>query len=46
MKRDAQTKMILTQVGFPAQNICERVSQGTTESFDKLDSLLAGQVLV
>ncbi|MGA2424237.1 MAG: SRPBCC domain-containing protein [Terriglobales bacterium] len=40
------TKMVLTQVGFPTQNICERVSQGTTESFDKLDSLLANQVLV
>jgi uncharacterized protein YndB with AHSA1/START domain len=42
----AQTKMVLTQVGFPAQNICELVSKGTNESFDKLDSLLASQVLV
>jgi uncharacterized protein YndB with AHSA1/START domain len=42
----AQTKMVLTQVGFPAQNICEMVSQGTTESFDKLDSLLASHALV
>lgn len=42
----AQTKMVLTQVGFPAQSICEMVSQGTSESFDKLDSLLASQTLV
>ena len=42
----AQTKMVLTQVGFPAQNICETVSKGTNESFDKLDILLANQVLV
>lgn len=42
----AQTKMILTQVGFPSQNICEMVSRGTLESFDKLDSLLAGQAVV
>jgi len=42
----AQTKMVLTQVGFPAQNICEMVSQGTAESFDKLDSLLTSQILV
>jgi uncharacterized protein YndB with AHSA1/START domain len=39
----AQTKMVLTQVGFPAQNICQMVSQGTMESLDKLDSLLASQ---
>lgn len=44
-EQGAQTKMVLTQVGFPAQSICERVSQGTTESFDKLDSLLANQAL-
>jgi uncharacterized protein YndB with AHSA1/START domain len=42
----AQTKMVLTQVGFPAQSICEMVSQGTSESFDKLDSLLASQTLL
>src|SRR5271155_238505 len=41
----SQTKMVLTQVGFPAQDIRDRVSQGTNESFDKLDSLLASQVL-
>jgi uncharacterized protein YndB with AHSA1/START domain len=42
----AQTRMVLTQVGFPDQNICTMVSKGTTESFDKLDSLLATQTLV
>lgn len=46
LQQGAQTKMVLTQVGFPAQNICEMVSQGTTESFDKLDSLLASHALV
>jgi uncharacterized protein YndB with AHSA1/START domain len=42
----AQTKMVLTQVGFPAQEICKMVSQGTTESFDKLDALVASEALV
>ncbi len=46
LQQGAQTKMILTQVGFPAQSICEMVSQGTSESFDRLDSLLASQTLV
>lgn len=41
----AQTKMVLTQVGFPSQEICGHVSKGTTESFDKLESLLAAQVV-
>ena len=41
----AQTKMVLTQVGFPAQNICQMVSQGTSESFDKLDGLLTSQAV-
>jgi uncharacterized protein YndB with AHSA1/START domain len=43
IEEGAQTKMVLTQVGFPAQNICQMVSQGTMESLDKLDSLLASQ---
>jgi uncharacterized protein YndB with AHSA1/START domain len=42
----AQTKVVLTQVGFPSQKLCETVSTGTNESFDKLDSVLASQVLV
>jgi uncharacterized protein YndB with AHSA1/START domain len=42
----AQTKMVLNQIGFPAQNICQMVSQGTTESFDKLDVLVSSYALV
>jgi len=41
----AQTKMTLTQVGFPSEQICKMVSQGTSESFDKLDALLAAETL-
>lgn len=44
--QNAQTKLVLTQVGFPNQTICENVSRGTNESFDKLDALLGGRVLV
>jgi uncharacterized protein YndB with AHSA1/START domain len=46
LDQGAQTKMVLTQLGFPAQNVCEMVSRGTDESFDKLDALLASRVLV
>ena len=42
----AQTKMVLTQIGFPSQEICGMVSKGTTESFDKLEALLAGQAVL
>jgi uncharacterized protein YndB with AHSA1/START domain len=38
-----QTKMVLTQEGFPAQNICEMVSQGTMEALEKLDQMLVRQ---
>jgi uncharacterized protein YndB with AHSA1/START domain len=38
-----QTKMVLTQEGFPDVNLCKIVSQGTLESFDKLDQILVGQ---
>jgi uncharacterized protein YndB with AHSA1/START domain len=38
-----QTRMVLTQDGFPDENLCKIVSQGTLESFDKLDQILAGQ---
>jgi len=41
----AQTKMVLTQAGFPSQEICGHVSRGTMESFDKLDSLLSRQAV-
>jgi uncharacterized protein YndB with AHSA1/START domain len=35
-----QTRVVLTQEGFPDENSCKTVSQGTTESFDKLAALL------
>ncbi|HYL76481.1 MAG TPA: SRPBCC domain-containing protein [Bryobacteraceae bacterium] len=40
------TKMVLTQDGFPSEFLCKTVSQGTSESFDKLDALVAAQALV
>ncbi len=36
-----QTRVVLTQQGFPDPSLLKIVSQGTTESFDKLDQLLA-----
>jgi uncharacterized protein YndB with AHSA1/START domain len=36
-----RTKVILTQEGFPDDFLSQTVSQGTTESFDKLESILA-----
>jgi uncharacterized protein YndB with AHSA1/START domain len=41
-----RTKMVLTQEGFPDEMFVKTVSQGTLESFDKLDRLFAGQALV
>jgi uncharacterized protein YndB with AHSA1/START domain len=38
-----QTKVILTQEGFPDPNLCKMVSQGTMEALDKLEQILAGQ---
>jgi uncharacterized protein YndB with AHSA1/START domain len=38
-----QTKLVLTQDGFPDPNLCKMVSQGTIEALDKLELLLAGQ---
>jgi uncharacterized protein YndB with AHSA1/START domain len=38
-----QTKVVLTQEGFPDENLCKIVSQGTRESFDKLEGMLVGQ---
>lgn len=38
---DGQTKVVLTQDGFPNEFFCNTVSQGTSESFDKLDLHLA-----
>jgi len=36
-----QTKMILTQEGFPAGEMCQFVSDGFAASFERLDRLLA-----
>jgi uncharacterized protein YndB with AHSA1/START domain len=41
-EQGGQTKVVLTQEGFPDENLCKTVSQGTAESFDKLDSIFAG----
>ena len=38
-----QTKLVLTQDGFPDPAIVKIVSQGTMESLDKLDQLLLAQ---
>jgi uncharacterized protein YndB with AHSA1/START domain len=38
-----QTKVVLTQEGFPDQTIVKIVSQGTLDSLDKLDQLLLAQ---
>jgi uncharacterized protein YndB with AHSA1/START domain len=39
----AQTRMVLTQEGFPNEMIIKFVTQGTLESFDKLDQVLTSQ---
>jgi uncharacterized protein YndB with AHSA1/START domain len=39
------TKVVLTHEGCPDDFFCKTVSQGTGESLDKLDSLLAGQAV-
>ena len=39
-----QTKMLLTQVGFPSQEVCNTVSRGTNEGLDKLEALLTAQL--
>ena len=41
----AQTKMVLTQLGFPSQEMCRQVSKGTAESFDKLEAALSRQAI-
>ncbi len=45
-EQGGQTKVVLTQDGFPDEGLCNIVSQGTLESLDKLDAALAGQALV
>ncbi|MGH9746739.1 MAG: SRPBCC family protein [Candidatus Acidiferrales bacterium] len=37
-----QTKVVLTQAGFPDENLIRIVSQGTHDSFDKLEEFLVG----
>jgi len=39
------TKVVLTQDGLPNEMICKVVSQGTTESFDKLEQMFALQTV-
>ena len=41
-----RTKVVLTQEGFKDSSFCEIVAQGTLESLDKLDAILATQALV
>lgn len=38
-----QTKVVLTQEGFPDENLSRIVSEGTMESLDKLEEILAAQ---
>jgi uncharacterized protein YndB with AHSA1/START domain len=45
-EQNGQTKVVLTQDGFPDENLSKTVSQGTNESFDKLDSILAEEAHV
>lgn len=40
-----QTKLVLTQKGFPDPKLCKIVSQGTMEGLDKLEQLLASQTI-
>jgi uncharacterized protein YndB with AHSA1/START domain len=41
-----KTKVVLIQEGFPDDFLSQTVSHGTTESFDKLDSILAREARV
>jgi uncharacterized protein YndB with AHSA1/START domain len=41
-----RTKVVLAHDGFADESVPKFVSQGTLESFDKLDAILAGQALV
>lgn len=38
-----QTRLTVRKEGFPAQELCERVSEGLAESFDKLARVIAAQ---
>ena len=39
-----QTKVVLTQSGFPDENLVRIVSQGTQESFARLEEFLGGKI--
>jgi hypothetical protein len=41
-----QSRVVLTHDGFPNESFCKSVSQGTTESLDKLAAMLVDQALV
>jgi uncharacterized protein YndB with AHSA1/START domain len=43
LEQGRQTKVVLTQEGFPDPTIVKIVSTGTTESLDKLERLLLAQ---
>jgi uncharacterized protein YndB with AHSA1/START domain len=45
IEQGKQTKVVLTQEGFPDPNLCKMVSQGTMEGLDKLEQLLASQLV-
>lgn len=45
IEQGAETRVVLTQDGLPDENICQIVSQGTTESLDKLVQMLAPQTV-
>ena len=41
-----RTRVVLTHDGFPNESFCKTASEGTTESLDKLASMLGDQALV
>ena len=41
-----RTRVVLTHDGFPNESFCKSASEGTTESLDKLASMLGDQALV
>ena len=45
IEQGSNTRVVLTQNGLPNEMICNIVSQGTSESFDKLDQMLAVQTV-
>jgi uncharacterized protein YndB with AHSA1/START domain len=41
-----RTRVVLTHDGFPNESFCKTASEGTTESLDKLASMLGDQALL